>query len=150
MSKQDQPTAEPQEKPLLKAKESDADFRRNEIFQVAKQENWLGLKSTPSPRGFFGTLFGGSYVPQNDFSFTQKQKILGYLYYKNVFDMEKKKHFTYLTYDKSETPEEIRTRIQHLKEMREYNKMMLISDLAICQNRIRWLGNTVISLDRCA
>ena len=145
MSNEEQTKAVTQDNPPTRGKESEATFQRKDIFQVAKQENWLGFKTTPSARGFFGTLFGGPYVPQNDFAFSQKQQILSYLYYKNAVQKEKKKHFTYLTYDKSETKEEIQTRIEHLKEMREYNKMILISDLGTCQSRIRMLGNIFLS-----
>lgn len=54
------------------------DARAAKYFNVAFQDI----------RSLFYGIFGGKYEPKNDFSFSQKQKILSYLYFKNKADLD--------------------------------------------------------------
>ena len=122
-------------------------FQREEMYkrEISNSAEDRAAKFANSVLGEFGSffrrVFGGSYVPQNDFSYTQKQQILGYLYEKNNLDMSKKSHFTYLNYESVATEDEIKKRLEHLEQMRQYNRMFMISDLCQAQNRIRLTGN---------
>jgi len=83
---------------------------------------------------------GGEYESKNNFSFTQKQKILSYIYFKNNHDLQKSRMFTYLNVKAGNTKESIQNRIDHLNEMKDYNRAFFIYNLARCQNRLRNTG----------
>ncbi len=83
---------------------------------------------------------GVNYEPKNNFSFTQKQKIISYMYFKNNSDLQKGRIFTYLNVETQNTKESIQNRIDHLKEMKEYNRTYFVYNLARCQNRLRTIG----------
>jgi GTP-dependent phosphoenolpyruvate carboxykinase len=91
--------------------------------------------------GFFKrTLSGSYYETKNNFSLNQKQKIMNYLYYKNTVDLDRSKLFTYLNAKDEGTKESIQNRVEHLKEMKQFNRAYFIYNLGQCQNRLRTLG----------
>jgi len=96
--------------------------------------------------GFFkNTLIGKYYESKNNFSFNQKQKILSYLYFKNSVDLDKSRMFTYINVKDEGTKESIQNRIDHLKEMKQYNRSYFIYNMAQCQNRLRTTGTFLLA-----
>lgn len=89
---------------------------------------------------FVRRTIGTSYEPKNNFSFTQKQKVMGYIYFKNNEDLAKSRMFTYLDVKAGTTKDSIQKRIDHLNEMKDYNRAYYIYNLAKCQNRLRTNG----------
>jgi len=122
------------------------DFARQELYEAkrgAQEERVSKIldKAVTDISDFIKRTLGESYESKNNYSFTQKQKIMGYIYFKNNTDLQKAKMFTYLNIKAGNTRESIQNRIDHLNEMKDYNRAYFIYNLARCQNRLRTTGN---------
>ena len=120
-------------------------YKRQDIFETQRLQNdervarFFSVASRDI-KSFFKRIFGTNYIPQNDFSYNQKQKILEYIYFKNNVDMAKPRVFSHLRVENNNTKESIENRIQHYNEMKDYNRSFFIYNLAKCQNRINYTG----------
>jgi len=122
------------------------DFKRQEFFEASRgsQEDRAARifdAAVDDLANFVRRTMGVSYNPKNNFSFTQKQKIMGYMYFKNNVDLQKSRMFTYLDVKAGNSKASIQTRIDHLNEMKDYNRAYFIYNLAQCQNRLRMVGH---------
>jgi len=66
---------------------------------------------------------------------------MSYMYFKNNIDLQKPRMFTYLDVKAGNTKASIQNRIDHLNELKDFNRAYFIYNLAQCQNRLRMAGN---------
>ncbi|KAL4504073.1 hypothetical protein ABPG72_022703 [Tetrahymena utriculariae] len=94
-------------------------------------------------KSFFKGIIGDDYEPKNNFSFSQKQKILNYLYFRNKADMESPLKYKSAYGGIEEQDMYIYTlenRIQGINKLKFDNRVLYINQVAQCQNRIRFNG----------
>eukprot|EP01017_Pseudomicrothorax_dubius_P032712 TRINITY_DN4308_c0_g1_i1.p1 TRINITY_DN4308_c0_g1~~TRINITY_DN4308_c0_g1_i1.p1 ORF type:complete len:269 (-),score=44.02 TRINITY_DN4308_c0_g1_i1:83-889(-) len=123
---------------LLAVERSTADERVSRFFDVAIGDT---LK-------FFVSIFGTSYTAKNDFSYPQKKNILNYLYVKNDADMSdynKENRFAVSEpqikdISTSTDLEALYRRLRFLERVKHHNRIFLISEVGLTQDRIRMTG----------
>lgn len=116
------------------------EYRKSDIIQQINEDKpsfiFTALRDT---QVFIWKLFGKYYKKKNNFSFKQKQTILNYLFYKNLIDLSKTKVKSYENVELN-SMKYYENQINKLEEIKQHNRMFLISNSLSCYKRIGYLG----------